>query len=100
MRLSKICSYKNDFEKHIEEMKSCFRFRGYPDNLIKKEMGKFCLSKNKGSENKSQESKGIPLVITFYPKFKSIEQLLHKHQHILYMDQENKNVFTPGPMAT
>ena len=63
-------------------------------------MGKFCFSKSKGSKNKSQGSKGIPLVITFYPKFKSIGQLLHKHQHILYMVQENKNVFTPGPIAT
>ena len=67
---------------------------------MKKEIGKVCFSKRTGSKSKSQESKGVPLLITFYHKFKSIGQLLNKHLHILYIDQENKNVFTPRPMAT
>ena len=100
LRLSRICFYKNDFEKHLEEMKSWFRVRGYPDNLMKKEMGEVCFSKSTGSKSKSQESKGVPLVITFHSKFRSIGQLLNKHLPILYMDQETKNAFTPGPMAT
>ena len=79
-------------------MKSCVLVRGYPDNLMKK-MGKVCFPKSTGSKSKSQEFKGVPLVITFHPKFKSIRQLLNKHLHILDMDQETKNAFTPGPMA-
>ena len=35
----------------------------------------------------------------FYSKFTSNGQLLSKHLHILHMDQENKNIFTPQPMA-
>ena len=62
-------------------------------------MGKVCFSKSTGSKSKSQESKGVPLVITFYPKFKPIENLLNRHLHILYKDQETKNVFTPRAMA-
>ena len=100
LRFSRICSYKNAFEKHLEEMKSWFRVRGYPDNLVKKVMGKVCFSKSTGSKSKSQESKGIPLVIKFYPKFKLIGQLLNKYLHIWYMDQETKNGFIPGPMVT
>ena len=65
-----------------------------------KEMGKVCFSKSTGSKSKSQESKGVPLVRTFHPKSKSVGQLLNKHLHILYMDQETKNVFSPGPMTT
>ena len=72
MRLSRICSYKNDLEKHLEEMKSWFWVKGYPDNLVRKEMGQVCFSKSMGSKSKSQESKGVPLVITFHPKFKLI----------------------------
>ena len=56
LRFSRICSYKNAFEKHLEEMKSWFRVRGYPDNLVKKVMGKVCFSKSTGSKSKSQES--------------------------------------------
>ena len=78
-------------------MKSWFQVRGYPDNLMKKETGKVCFPKSTGSKTKSQESKGVPLVITFHPKFQSIGQLLNKHLHILYMNQETKSAFTPGP---
>ena len=81
-------------------MKSWFWVKGYLDNLMKKEMDEVCFLKSTGSKSKSQESKSVLLVITFHPKFKSIGQLLNKHLHILYMDQETKNVFTPGPMAT
>ena len=38
--IPRIFSYKNGFEKHLEEMKSWFRVRGYLDNLVKEEMGK------------------------------------------------------------
>ena len=81
-------------------MKSWFWVRGYPHNLVKDEMGEVCFSKSMGSKSKSQESKGVPLVIALHPKFKLIEQLLNKHLHILYMDQETKKVFIPGPMPT
>ena len=73
--IPRIFSYKNDFEKHLEEMKSWFRVRGYLDNLMKKEMSKVCFPKCTGSKSKSQESKGAPLVLTFHPKFKSIGEL-------------------------
>ena len=66
----------------------------------KKKIGKVSFPKSTGRKSKSHESKGVPLVITFHSKFKSIKQMLNKHLHILYIDQETKNVFTPGPMAT
>ena len=76
LRLSRICSYKNGFEIHLKEMKSWFWVRGYPDNLVKKELVKVCFSKITVNKSKSQKSKGVPVVITFYPKLKLIGQLL------------------------
>ena len=67
---------------------------------MKKEMDQVCFPKSTESESKSQESKGVPLVLKFNPMFKSIGQLSKKHPHILYMDQETKSIFTYGPMAT
>ena len=81
-------------------MKSWFHVRGYPDNLVKDEMGEACFSKSMETKSKSPESKGVPLVITFHPKFKLIGQLLKMHLHMFYMDQGTKNVFMPEPMAT
>ena len=40
LSIPRVFYYKNDFEKHLEEMKSWFRVRGYLDNLVKEEMGK------------------------------------------------------------
>ena len=40
LSIPRIFSYKNDFQKHLEEMKSWFRVRRYLDNLVKDEMGK------------------------------------------------------------
>ena len=100
LRLSRICSHKNNFEKHLEEMKSWFRVRGYPDKLVKYEVGEVCFSKITESKSKSQDVKGLPLVKTFHPKLKSIGQMCSKHLLVLYIDQETKKGFTTGPMAT
>ena len=67
---------------------------------MKDEMGKVCFTKSTRNTSKSQESKGVPLVIIFHSKFKLIWQLLPKHLHILYMDQEPTKVFTSGSMVT
>ena len=40
LRMSRICSYKTDFEKHLVNMKSWFQARGYPSGLIQNEMAK------------------------------------------------------------
>ena len=44
LRMCRICSYKTDFEKFFVDMKSLFQARGYPSDLIQKEMNKVKLS--------------------------------------------------------
>ena len=48
LRLSRICSYRNDFEKYLEEMKSWVLVRSYPDNLVKKNWLKYVSLKVRG----------------------------------------------------
>ena len=40
LRMSRIFSYKTDFEKHLVDMKSWFQARGYPSDLVQKETNK------------------------------------------------------------
>ena len=40
LRVSRICSNKKDFERHLDDMKSWFQARGYPKHLVQKEMNK------------------------------------------------------------
>ena len=59
LRLSRICSYKSDLEKHFEEMESWFWFRGYPDNLVKDEMGKVYFSKKRGVKARARNLRTV-----------------------------------------
>ena len=40
LRVSRICSNDRDFERHLDDMESLFQARGYPKNLVQKEMSK------------------------------------------------------------
>ena len=40
LRMSRMFSYKTDFEKHLADMKSWFQARGYPSDLVQKETNK------------------------------------------------------------
>ena len=100
LRMSRICSYKNDFEKHLVDMKSWFQARGYPSDLIQKETNKVKFSGNRDKNKSKKKSKGVPLVITFHPLLKDAGNIIHKNLYLLYMDQEAQRVFTPGPMIT
>ena len=96
--MARVCSHKADFRKHTTEMKSWFLKRGYPNNVIEKEMKKVKFSKI--SSTRKDNAKGVPLVVTYHPGLKNINQIINKNLHLLYMDQEVKKVFTPKPMVS
>ena len=100
LRMSSICSYKTDFEKHRVDMKSCFQARRYPNDLVQKEMNKVKFSGHRDKNKAKKKSKGVPLVITFHLLLKDVGNIIHKNLYLLYMDQEAQRVFTPRPMIT
>ena len=79
LRMSRICSYTTDFEKDLVHMKSLFQARGYPSNLIQKEMNKVWFSGNWDKNKAKKKSKGVPLVITFHPLLKDVGNTIHKN---------------------
>ena len=100
LRMSRICSYKTDFEKHLVDMNSWFQARGYPSDLVQKETNKVKFSSNRDKNKSKKKSKGVPLVITFHPLLNDAANVIPKNLYLLYMDQEAQRVFTPGPMIT
>ena len=46
LRISRICSNKSDFLKHLVSMKSSFEVRSYPNKLIEQEMEKVNFFRN------------------------------------------------------
>ena len=101
LRISRLCSSEKDFENHKEEMKSWFRKREYPEDLINSNMNKVKFS-NLGlkSNDKNQNMKGKPLVVTYYPFLKFLSAIIAKNLSILHMDKDVKKVFIPPPMVS
>ena len=54
------------------------------------------------NNNKYQDRtlKRIPVVATYHPLLNSLGKALSKNINILYMDEEVKKVFYPGPMVS
>ena len=69
-------------------MKSWFRKREYPENLIRSEMNKVKFSNFRSKNTDKNNMKGIPLVVMDYPLLKSLAGIIDKNLSILYMDEE------------
>ena len=98
LRLTKICTFENDFLQHRDEMRLWFQRRGYPEDVINTEMKKVVFNGNFGKS--SNKNKGVPFVLTYHPLLKKVNYIIRKHIHLLYMNEEVKKVFQPGPMVS
>ena len=80
LRLSNICTYEEDFDKHALNMKSWFLESEYSKWMIDSQMGKFkfCQRLKAGSK---QAGFGVLFVITYHPKLKKIAQIMKKLEH-------------------
>ena len=90
LRLKRICSEKNDLNVHVEDLKTWFRKRGYPDYLIKEQVEK-ALRLTPSDENNSKKVHGVPLVVTYNPPFKNLFQVISNNPQLLYADGEVKS---------
>ena len=99
LRISRLCSYEENFIKHKANMKSWFLKREYPERLISAEMDKVKFSNIERKSN-SKTQKGIPLVVTYHPLLKSLSSILKNNIYLLHVDQEVKRTFTPQPMTS
>ena len=79
-------------------MKGWFIKRGYPESVIEKDMKKVCFSKQVQKSKKAE--KRVPFVVTYHPLLNKLSSVIHRNLYLLYMNQEVKNVFTPGPIVS
>ena len=96
LRVKRICSEENIASEHLQNMSSWFQKRGYPQHIVETELKKVYGSSNKNSN----ESKGVPLVVTYHLLIKDLSKIISKNLHLLYIDEEVKKVFTPKPMVS
>ena len=77
-------------------MKEWFK-RGYPEPVIDKEMKKVRFSEQ-GQKPKKLE-KGVAFVVTYHLLLSKLSSIIHRNPYLLHINQEVKNVFTPGPIV-
>ena len=98
LRASRACSQEEDYKNYCNQMKSWFLKRSYPEHLIDTEMQKVKFK----SREKSAKSKlkGVPFVVTYHPSLNCLHKIIRNNTYLLYMNEEVKNVFLPGPMVS
>ena len=80
--LKRIYPEKNDLNVHVEDLKTWFRKREYPDYLIKEQVEKV-LRLTPSHENNRKKVKGVSLVVTYNPEFKNLFQAIKKTSVII-----------------
>ena len=94
---TRLCLFKEDFVDHSENMKTWFSKWGYPDKIIGNKVKKVNFSE---SRSKTKSATGVPVVVTYHPIFKALGKITHETFNLLYMNDEVKDTFTPGPIAS
>ena len=88
LRMNKICLEKEDFLKHIREIKLWFFIRCYLEKVVGQELGKVEFSESSRRPNK--RDKGVCLVDTYQPLIQNIDKIFHiikKLKEFLYLVQ-------------
>ena len=51
------------------------------------------------SRIKIKSDTGVPFVVTYHPRLKAVGKIIHEILHLLYMNDEIKDTFTPSPIV-
>ena len=86
LRVSRICSFENDFIRHCNEMNSWFLNKGYPKTLLDTEVNKVKFPNTCG--DKKTKTNGIPVFITYHPLLKDFAKVIKKHLNLLHKNDE------------
>ena len=99
--ISRLRSSEKDFENHKNKMKSRFKKREHPGNLISSKIRKVKFSNLRiKSNDKNENMNGIILVVTYHPLLESFSTIIDKNLSILYMDKDVKRVLSQRSMVS
>ena len=98
LRVSRACSQEEDYKNYYNQMKSWFLKRSFPEHLIDTEMKKLKLKPRE--ETKKIKSKGLPFAVTYNMSLNCLHKIIRGNTYLLYMNEEVKNLFLPGPTVS
>ena len=96
--ITRLCFKIDAFEKHLESLRSGFRNRGYPKNFLDNQIRSVLESKPEQLfESRTKTGTGVPLVVTYRPRFHNLSNTIRKLFIYLYAEEQVKKVFTQAP---
>ena len=102
IRMKRICSKTEDYEKHRQELKTQLRKRGYSGKFIEAQLQRvdrlnrqdFLVYKDR---NKKKQER-VPLVLTYMKQLPEVGEIVRKNMDTLYKSEHLKEVFKQPPM--
>ena len=89
------------FEKHLESIRSWFGKRCYPKKLVDNQLRRVVENRPEQlPEHQTKHGTGVPLVVTYHPRFHDLGKIIRKNFIYLYAEQQVKQVFTPAPFVS
>ena len=102
LRLNRICSDNESFDKRCNDLEGWLMERGYNGKMIRKQILKAREHSRKdlleGEKAKTSEPR-LTFNITYYPVFQNIRNILQELHLLLAPDKEHKKVFLDVPVV-
>ena len=102
-RLRRICSTDGAFAIRIDQLKEYLSIRGYPANVIQKQIQKAKdISRSEALQPRQSKKKNedrVPLVMTYDPSHSSISSTIQKYLPILHSSRRCKDAIPKPPMV-
>ena len=103
LRIKRICSRTEDYEKHARNLEEFYLKRGYPLRiLIKNRLKADSLLRSdllKPSDKTNKDTNPIPLIVTYNPALPNLSETLRKHWKMLHTSAEMQHLSTPPMIA-
>ena len=100
MRIKRICSTQNEFEKHSSNLLQQLIKNGYHHNTLKEQIEKARVQERTLLLNRNPEEvkQSIPISITYNRTLPKIKSIVDKHWHVLQVNPELKERFQLSPI--
>ena len=101
LRIKRLCLSPLTFQKHLEDLKTSFCNRGYPQKVVDAQIKRVSeKSLDELFERPNRKQTGLPLVVTYPPRFLNLSAIVIKYFTFLYAEEKVKRVFTPAPFVS
>ena len=89
LRIKRLCFKKDRFEKHLKSLCSWFYKRRYPKELVDNQIRRvFERKPEQLFERSTKTGTGVPLVVTYHPRFHNLSNIIRKLFIHLYAEEQ------------